>query len=151
MKKKIIIAVVVLGLIGGSVILYLFNMPHRDVSSAAIEETVEATVLVKKFLDNPQGANTEYLSQDGESKILAVKGRVNSISEDALGQKVVMLKNAADQMGVSCTFTVESSNSLADVKVGDTVSIKGVIRSGAEYDEDLDLAEDAIMEKCSMI
>ena len=36
-------------------------------------------------------------------------------------------------------------------KIGDTVKVKGVIRSGAEYDEDLDLIENVIIEKSALI
>jgi hypothetical protein len=38
-----------------------------------------------------------------------------------------------------------------ELKIGTKVSIKGVIRSGAGYDEDLDMYEDVILEKCDLI
>ena len=39
---------------------------------------------------------------------------------------------------------------LSKLHIGDFVKIKGVIRSGAEYDEDLDLAENVIVEKSAL-
>ena len=45
-----------------------------------------------------------------------------------------------------------STNDLAiQLKVGDQVKIKGVVRSGAEHDADLDLDTDAILEKCAVV
>lgn len=151
MKKKIFIALAVLAIIGISVALYMFNMPHRDVNAAKADFTVTSSTLVKEFIDNSAEANTKYLAEDGESKILEISGRVDKINEDKAGQKVVMLKSQNDKMGVSATFTSETNAQLSGVSVGDNISIKGVVRSGAEYDEDLDLFEDVIVEKASLV
>jgi len=151
MKKKIIIGGGLIAIIGVCVVLYMFFMPHRDVQSTSADEEINATELVNAFLTNRENANNKYLSDNGESKILAVNGRIEAISEDQLGQKVVLLRQKEDKMGVSCSFTLETNIQTSNFKVGDLVKIKGVIRSGAEYDEDLDLAEDAIVEKCSVV
>ncbi|MBL4905740.1 MAG: hypothetical protein JKZ00_06990, partial [Flavobacteriaceae bacterium] len=66
-------------------------------------------------------------------------------------QKVLLLKNETDQMGVLCTFTLASNKQVMPIKVGDEVRIKGVIRSGAEYDADLDLIEHVILEKSALV
>lgn len=151
MKKKLFIGGGLLTLVGLSVVLYLFFMPHRDVQSASADEEIDATELVNAFITDNQKANEKYLADDGESKILIVTGVIESISEDQLGQKVVLLKKSSEEMGVSCTFTLKSNDQTGALKVGETTKIKGVIRSGAEYDEDLDLAEDVIVEKCSVV
>jgi len=151
MLKKVLISVGILGAIGIIIAVSMFYMPHRDVLSASADLEVQSSELVKEFLTNASSANEKYLSDDGDSKILNVSGRIESISEDGLGQKVVLLKNKEDKMGVNCTFTLETNDQINNLKVGQIVNIKGVIRAGAEYDEDLGLAEDAIMEKCSLI
>ena len=66
-------------------------------------------------------------------------------------QTVVTLKSNNDELGVSCTFTAASNKNAASLKVDDVIKEKGVVRSGAEYDEDLDLNEDAIIEKCNLV
>jgi hypothetical protein len=38
-----------------------------------------------------------------------------------------------------------------NIQIGDVVRIKGVIRSGAEYDADLDLIEHVIIEKSALV
>jgi hypothetical protein len=154
MKRKIIkwgLTVLVAGLvIAGGVGFYLFNMPHRDVQAAAVDYKVSATQLVLEYLNDAQAANNKYLQEEGESKILAVSGTVAAISEDLNQQAVILLKDAKDKAGVSCTFTAATNSNAARLKVGDIVSVKGVIRSGAGYDEDLEMYEDAILEKCDI-
>lgn len=155
MKKKIIKwgLILLLGglVIGGGIVFYLFNMPHRDVQAADVDYEITATQLVQEYLDNAQSANDKYLQEEGESKILAVSGTVASIDEDMNQQKVVLLKSTDGKAGVSCTFTASTNVHAGKLKAGDKVKIKGVIRSGAGYDEDLELYEDVIMEKCDVI
>ena len=78
-------------------------------------------------------------------------GRVAAIDKDMEGNATVLLKNEGDDLGVLCYFLKETSKNAQKLKIGQKVTIKGVIRSGAEYDEDLDLYEDAILQKCDVI
>ena len=151
MKKKIIMAIAAIAIIGIGTVLYMFNLPHRDVSASKVDYKVAATSLVKEFIDNKADANDKYLAEDGDSKILEVDGIVDDIITDKIGQKVVLLKGKGEKMGVSASFTTTSNAQLNDTKKGDHITIKGVIRSGAEYDADLDLAEDVIIEKATLL
>ncbi|MBV6442622.1 MAG: hypothetical protein EPGJADBJ_04341 [Saprospiraceae bacterium] len=154
-RKKVFKNLVILGaavlLIGGGFGLYLFNMPHRDVQATKTDFTLESSQLVAEYLNAAEQANLKYLDEEGDSKVLAVSGVVSAITDDLNNQKVVLLKNTGDKAGVSCTF-MESTNAHAEqLAPGQTVTIKGVIRSGAGYDEDLGLYEDVILEKCDII
>lgn len=155
MKKRIIkwgLIVLVSGaVIGGGVIYYMFNQPHRDVQATAADYQLEATALVNEYLTDATAANKKYLQAEGDSKIIAVTGIVASIEEDLNQQKVVFLKDRNGKAGVSCTFIAETNAHASKLKIGESVTIKGVIRSGAEYDEDLELYEDVILEKCDVI
>lgn len=137
--------------IAGGVIYYMFNMPHRDVQAAATDYQFTASAIVDEYLSDPERANEKYLDNEGESKIIEVTGKVASISEDFNKQKVVLLKSAEDKSGVSCTFTSETNGQINSVSIGETISLKGVIRAGASYDEDLQMYEDVILEKCALI
>ncbi len=154
-RKKVIRIIAILGvaglIIGGGVGLYMFNMPQRDVQSADTDYSVTSTQIVKEYLENKDAANQKYLASDGDSKILEVTGVVSDISEDFNGQKVVLLKNAEDPAGVSATFTEETESSLKGVGPGQTITIKGVIRSGASYDPDLGFYLNVILEKSAVI
>ena len=155
MKKQIVKweVIVMLGgiIVGGAAIFYMFNMPHRDVQSTPVDFQVDAGNLVNEYLVNAQSANEKYLEEEGQSKIIAVTGVVASIDEDLKEQKVVLLKMASEPAGVSCTFMANTNINATKLKKGDMVTIKGVIRSGAGYDEDLELYEDVIIEKCDVI
>ncbi len=155
MKKKIVKWGLILlasgTVIGGGAFLYIFNMPHRDVQAASVDFQMGATQLVNEYLTNARAANNKYLQEDGESKIIAVSGIVASVDEDMNRQKVVLLKESSEKAGVSCTFMLATNANAENLRKGNKVTIKGVIRSGAGYDEDLEFYEDVILEKCDVL
>ena len=154
-KKKILkigaILLIAGLLIGGGTIFYMFNMPHRNVQSASSDFKLTASQLVAEYLDDRTKANEKYLADDGDSKILEITGIVKKFSGDFSGQKVVLLQGESDKAGVSCSFTKETSKNVSSIQIGKTVSIKGVIRSGATYDEDLEMYENVILEKVDLV
>lgn len=154
-KKKIIrVVFIVLGLgilIVGGTIFYMFNMPHRDVTSSKTDYQLQASEIVAEYLADPAKANEKYLDAEGESKILEISGVIASVSTDFNDQKVILLKGENADAGVTCTFTKETNSSVANLKEGQRISVKGVIRSGASYDEDLEMYENVILDKCSLI
>lgn len=156
MKKKKILKIaaiiIIAGLvIGGGIGLYMFNMPQRNVKTAKVDYTLTGSQIVTEYLAEKEAANKKYLSGDGNSKILLITGTVNKISDDFNGQKVILLKETGDKAGVSASFTAETSHNADDLQPGSTVTIKGVIRSGASYDSDLELYENVILEKCDVV
>jgi len=140
------------GLIGGgslavvavAILLYLYFMPHPDIQSEIVDMTITADELVNDFLKDTDASNKKYLD-----KIVVVTGIVAKIEEDQLKQKVVLLKT--ESSGVNCTFMIETNKSAEKLNTGDNVKIKGIVRLGASYDEDLDMSEYAIIEKCDVI
>lgn len=154
-KKRIfkILAILTIAgiLIAGGATLYMFNMPHRNVQSASTDFSLTASQLVNEYLENAAKANEKYLADDGDSKILEVSGTVAKIGEGFNGQKVVLLKESYDKAGVSCTFTAKTSKNALNLQVGQRVTIKGVIRSGASYDEDLEMYENIVIDKSDLV
>ena len=125
-------------------------MPHRDVQAAAVDYKIESKFLVQEYLQDVKAANNKYLQEEGDSKILVVSGTIHSTSTDMNNQKVILLKEKGEMAGVSCTFMHSTNANALKLKIGERVTIKGVIRSGAGYDEDLELYEDVILEKCDV-
>jgi len=77
MKKtiKIILYMGIIGaVVGGVFASYIYFMPHRDIQSVEVYAQVEASALVKEYLDNPDAANSKYLDEEGESKVIIVSG-----------------------------------------------------------------------------
>jgi hypothetical protein len=156
MKRKTIIKtsliIIVIGILtAAGTIFYMFNMPHRDVQASKTDYVLQASQLATEYLTDPLAANEKYLDESGESKILEISGLIASITEDFNDQKVVLLKSSENKAGVSCTFTYETNTSLNGIHEGQHIIVKGVIRAGASYDEDLQMYENVIMEKCDLI
>jgi hypothetical protein len=150
LKAAIILAIV--GIMGGSsVAYYLFNMPQRDVSGAKADFSVSGSELVLEYLTDGTLANQKYLASDGNSKIIEVSGVVGQISEGFDGQILVLLKGNGEKAGVNCYFGKETVNALASLKEGEPITVKGVIRSGASFDEEMGIYEHVVLEKCSLI
>jgi hypothetical protein len=154
-RKKVIRIIAILAvagiIIGGGVGLYMFNMPQRDVQSAKTDYSVSSSQIVKEYLNDKDAADQKYLASDGDSKILEITGTVNRYTEDFNGRKVVLLKGEGDPAGVSASFTPETESGLDGVGVGDKITLKGVIRSGASYDDDLGFYLNVILEKSAVI
>ncbi len=149
--KPVLIAFTATAVIGLAVVAYLLNMPHRDIQSSQTDYAISANLLVEEFLASSDTAYEKYLDEAGESKILEVEGEVFEISKDFNEQTVVLLKSQDDAAGVSCTFLPSDRNFEQLLKIGAKVKVKGVIRSGANYDTDLEMYEHVIMEKCDLV
>ncbi len=154
-KSKIFKAILLLlgigitiGIITG---IYMFNMPHRNIKTTNTDYQLKASEIVNEYLQNPTSANEKYLDEEGESKILEITGKITSISTDFNNQIVILLKDNDNKAGVTCTFSDESKTIAEKLKQDQIVIVKGVIRLGASYDEDLEMYENVILEKCSLI
>lgn len=150
-KKKILIILSVGILIAVAVVLYMFNKPARDVQATKTDFSYNASEIVNEYFADAKKANDKYLDENGNSKVLEITGTVAEVSEDFKNNKVILLKDATDKAGVSATFTPKTNVNAANVKVGDKVTIKGVIQSGASYDEDLEMYENVIIDKSDII
>ena len=149
--KIILLLIGVIVLIGGGIGYYIFNKPARDIQNTKTDFSYNASEIVNEYLTDAKRANDKYLDEQGNSKVLEISGIVANISEDFNNQIVILLKSEDDKSGVSCTFTSETNSHTHNLKIGDIVVIKGVIRSGASYDEDLEMYENVIIEKSDII
>lgn len=154
MKKKIILAALVLGVMivvgSGGLALYLWNMPHRDVLAAEPDFTLSSDEFISEYLENQSSANNKFLSDDGDSKIVVLSGQIASISKNQNGDQVVLLKEPGAPVGVAFTFTPETNAAATALQPGQLVSIKGVVRSGPRRDEFLGIYANGVIEKASL-
>jgi hypothetical protein len=155
MKKSTLLKIVYLVLacivVTVGIGFFLFNMPDRNITSIESDFTLSVDALVNDYLENSPVANAKYLDDEGESSIITISGPLADISEDFNGQIVLLLKNPSAQAGVSATLNEKSLAKIGDFKKGKEYRIKGVIRSGAGYDEDLEMFENVILEKCEIL
>ena len=151
LMKRSLIALALAGFIGMAIVAYIMFAPHRDVQATPADFTITASELVKESLENPDAANEKYLSEDGDSKIIAITGTVAAIETDFNDNQVILLKNEGENAGVKCTFIKDTNKNATSLAIGDKTTIKGVYRVAASYDEDFEEYEDVIVEECDIL
>lgn len=150
-KKKFLITLLIGVVIAISIMLYMFNKPARDVQATETDFSYNSSEIVSEYLTDAKKANDKYLDEEGNSKVLEITGIVSEVSEDFKKNRVVLLKAAEDKAGVSATFTPTTNDNVSKIKIGDQITIKGVIRSGASYDADLEMYENVIIDKSDIV
>jgi hypothetical protein len=111
---------------------YLYNMPHRLVSEIAADEKIQATVLIKKFLDNPNSAKEHYFKEDGNSLILELTGLLLRTEMDFNNKPIFILGDTSLPAQI---YAYMDDTSLVAPAPGSTIVVKGAISAGAEFDE----------------
>ena len=149
--RKAIFVVLASIMIAVSIAAYLFFKPHRNVQATETFAELSVKELTGEFTANEASANAKYLANDGNSKVLIIKGRVNKITVNQNDEKVIELKDSSAKVGVSASFTKSPDPSLDQVQKGDIVKIKGAITAGNAYDSSLDLYNNAILIQCKLI
>ena len=145
-SKKILLFLISIAFVGIVVVLIGFNLPHRDISKMKADYVLTSDELVQEYLDNADLANDKYLAENGDSKILEVKGEIMKISRNLNNQTVVLLQSTDSPAGVSVTISDDHEPGRILAK-GKTVTLKGVIRSGAGYDSDMEIYRNVVLDK----
>lgn len=115
--KTISIIIAILTLIGaGYIWFFIWNKSETNVADSK-GIPVEAVGLFQSYVSNEQKANTNYLE-----KILEVSGEVNTVSTNAEGFLVVLLKTNDPMFGINCTMEQKD----VVIKEGETVTLKGI-------------------------
>ncbi len=120
---RIVVWIFNLGLIiAFSSIYYVFNMPHRNLSTETASYTLKAADLITQFKKDDVEANKKYLNQ-----ALSVSGIVKSIRRLENHGIVISLEDAME--GVSCSVdsldVVKYKTKLSAIKEGSSASLKG--------------------------
>ena len=150
--KKTILGVGVTGLlVGGGIFLYQWNKPHRDVQATDVDFEISATDFVTEYLTDAKAANDKYLAEDGDSRVILVEGKVIEVDETISGNRIVILGSDNPNLGIKCTFLPNDHSQEVPIEVGTVVKIKGVVRAGPSYDEDLDLKEHGSLGDCALV
>lgn len=119
---KIGIAVAIIGLIiGGSIIYYIFHMPHRNLENEKAAYVLTAQELFTDFSQDEQVGNEKY-----GNKAIQVNGKIVEKTEE--GYSITLVLNDAME-GVSCSFdsayVADNKKRFNALSVGNTTNIKG--------------------------
>ena len=135
-------------ILGAGFVANKWYEPHRDVQSVPVFTQLSATDFINEFLEKPEVSKKKYLAEDGDSKIVAIDGVISSIESNLNNEKVVYLHGFSTDVFIRCTFSEDQNENVESLVVGQNATIKGVVSAGAEYDEDLEMYEDAILREC---
>jgi hypothetical protein len=120
-SKYILIALVLLGLFGLGIGMYLYNKPHADLNDQAADASMSAGELLAEFEANETEANAQYLN-----KVIEIRGSVQEMTETTEGGKVLILRDEEAMAGVSCAFEAKDAEKLASISLGDEIVARGV-------------------------
>lgn len=113
--KKIIWALLVIGVLGGIYGYTMYNEPTADVSKKTTEVEIDASTLVNMYKDNEEKANTAYLN-----KVILVNGTIKEVTNGS-GSQNILLETSDPLSSISCEMFTSNST----VKVGDKIFVKG--------------------------
>lgn len=127
-------------LIGGGVVYYIFNMPHRNLANEEAAYVLTAQEFYTDFSADETLGNEKY-----GNKAIQVSGEVVEKNEQEYELTIVL----GDSMeGVSCTFdstyAAENKDKLASIEVGKTASIKGKC-------DGIDMIMGVVMTRCVLV
>jgi hypothetical protein len=119
-KNLLILALIGL-VIGGGVVYYVFNMPHRDIEGEKASFKIEASTLFTEYSNNEEAGNKKY-----GDKVIQVTGKIVEIAKE--GNEISFVLN--DEMeGVNCSLdsvmiinNVDMANKYI---IGDNITLKG--------------------------
>lgn len=120
MKKIILLSLLAALITGISISFYLYNKPHQGISDKSPEFKLDAKVLVADFDKDEKKANEKYLG-----KVVQVQGFVSEKTKDNNGNYNLTLQGA-DLAGIGCEFDPNYTESVASIKEGQQVTIKGI-------------------------
>lgn len=95
---------------------FVWNKPQVNVANAQSIK-INAAALFREYSTNEQAANASYLE-----KVVEVSGEVTSVTKNAEGLTVVLLKTDDPMFGINCTVEQKDIH----LKEGDTVTLKGI-------------------------
>lgn len=129
----------------------MFGIAFKHVQAKKTDYSFSASEIVNDYLTDSKKSDGKYFEEGGYPKVLKIIGTVAELYENAKGQKIVLLKGKKDKAGVIATFGNEFNSAAEDLVVGDQIIVKGVIRTGAYFDTDLEIYEDVILDKSEIV
>jgi putative nucleic acid binding protein len=122
MKKLayILISLLLISIAAFAVYRYI-NRPVASTSGKDAQITVTPQKLLADFEKDENAANIKYLD-----KVIAVKGKINSIKTDNKNNISVILDTGNPMSGISCNLEKSQYRKSERLKTNDEVKIKGV-------------------------
>lgn len=139
--KRIIIAIICFGLIGGGWYAYSeFNRKVKDLSRVNADLRFDAGQLFAAFEKDETGSNQLYLD-----KIIAVEGRIKTVEKNDKGHYTLILGETNSMSSVRCSMDAAHLDDVSGLQEGDLVIIKGACTG---FNSNELLGSDVILNRC---
>lgn len=142
MKKKsskyILLILALLAVIIVAIGFEIWNTPHRNIKDAVALKT-NAIALYQSLANDSSHSEPMYVN-----KVVAVTGTIKQVMKNQKKQQVILLQTGVDGGSVNCTM----EKNIANIKEGDTITIKGICMGYSGEDLELQLQGDVFLIRC---
>jgi tRNA_anti-like len=132
--KKILLALLALGTIGGGTAYYYWTKPLESMATQKADLSIPAAQIFNAFKTDETAANAQY-----NGKIVAVSGNVLE-SKTVDGVTKITLAAGADDATILCEFDPNTQHKRTAFNVGEAVTIKGECTGADAIDGAVNLA-----------
>jgi len=119
--RNLLILVVILGVVGGLIGLYMYNKKSPDLSKAKADFTLNITELVSEFNQDETSASAKYID-----KIVEVTGPMSAIEVTGETTMNVTLADEGQMSGVICSFQDIANPVSVGINKGETITVRGI-------------------------
>jgi hypothetical protein len=144
MRKAIYISLLVVILIIGGAVYYVFNKPHRNVLNEEPSFSLSSDQLLSEYDKDTASANKKYLD-----KVIQLKGQVSDMVTDQQGGVVIVLNDGKSMFGITCSISDNSKEAGKKYQKGQEITLKGIC-TGGSVDPDFGGAA-VTMNKCEIL
>ena len=138
MPKKLVIVIVaflIIALASWLAYITLYNKPHRQIAAEEAIVSLQASVLFNAYTSDEARADSLYLN-----KVLQVQGVVEKVVNNEQG--ITLVLEGAELFGVSCALAESEKQKASQIKVGNTVTLKGLCNG---------MLMDVVLVKCVLL
>ncbi len=146
LKKRILLALLLIVAGAATVGFYLYNKKHFSVQSSTPVAAITAALLHETFVKDSVLAKNKFIGDEANQKVIQVDGDVAAIKEDQQGNTIVLLKTGTDGAFINCTLEGKSEN----INAGNKIVLKGIC-TGYNFDADMGIPGDVILIRCFIV
>jgi hypothetical protein len=118
MLKKILIVALIIVVMAGVALFFVYNKEHRTADVA--DASLDASSLVNAFSENEEEANGQFLD-----KVIEVTGKVKEVIEQG-DSYIVLLGDETSMNSVSCTLDPAADSVAYGLQAGDKIVVRGI-------------------------
>ena len=137
-RKYIVVFLAVLIAIAAMIGYRAWNKPHENIEDAIAIKT-NASLLYNSLANDSLNAKSDFIN-----KVVMVSGKVKQVSENQQKQQVILLQTNIADGSVNCTM----EENIKNIKVGDSISLKGICMGYTGGDSDMELPGDVFLIRC---